>query len=67
MVLEVKKVVSSDIFMIDHSHLIELLLYVKYLISLNQLDKQGCSPSQSQVNASTFTNLYSNFLLMNTW
>ena len=38
MVLEVKKQVSSDICMVDHSHVIEMLLYVKYLISLNCLE-----------------------------
>ena len=38
MVLEVKKVVSSDSSMIDHLHLIEMLLYARYLISMNQLE-----------------------------
>ena len=38
MLLEVKKQISSDICMIDHSNIIEMLLYVRYLISLNCLN-----------------------------
>ena len=37
-VLEVKKVVSPDFSVIDHSHLIEMLLYTRYLVTLNQLE-----------------------------
>ena len=33
-----KKQISSDICMIDHSNIIEMLLYVRYLISLNCLN-----------------------------
>lgn len=36
MLIEVKKTVTSDLVMMDPSHLIEMLLYVKYMMKLSK-------------------------------
>ena len=39
MILEVKKVVSTEATMLDHSHIIEMLLYVTYVMMIYKKSK----------------------------